>query len=1720
MDKIICKKIKNEIECKENKGCIFTKTKKCQQKRQSKKIDKTLKSPTKSPIISATKSSIISAKLISNSKASSESRKIPSYIKPDSLENNPCLGLETIKQQIKETRRLYDENIQACENYHHQEFITKYFNKQTSTHKDLLICLMKYYKEEKNKNALYVFTFQDFINKFPRDKIVGGINFKKQHVFEAICRLLLLYDYDNGELGRNKIFYKSLEDIINGSSSKINDKILGSDINVGSTAGLVDILFKTSIVNTGENDESDKKWGCEIPDNSKKEHKVSDEEDTYIMIQNKYYDIEKSNLSNYDVTRMYTLADLNKKYTNQINGKTEIVLMVNNKDALSQKLKAAKQQYPGLIKATYGITDKLDTWFQAMLYELKNSDSIETFLHNKGHIPKLKPSLKLRFHQLLITRSTMEYFNEGYKKFIWGAVPRSGKSFMIGGLISLRNIKHQLDHNIVLILGAKTETQGQFVDDLFEKYDEFKEYNIVIPGINEIEKEKNIYLFSQEYLKDKINLSVVNKKINQDETIFNDLFKFKKLKSCNKKIDLYFDEIHKGGSTDRSESILYAFKNICKGIKHDRYSIIDLFVMVTATFAKPSIKYEENFIDGKPNSIIIQWSYEDQQHMKDVTNDTKMHMMINSKHGYELKIIKELFEEYKDRYGYSYLSELSKEYKIHPELVLISPFLLPSYNSDNNVLTNTDNVKHVFQNLKCDACVSGKGIEYYKNPQNIFVQEGPVNDLLNYISNSVYNYFQSELKYPISSSHSELWFLPDKDLYGDNDCKDICNVVDTDVNYDTDIKKTKTGIESLKSLPNIEPLSRGLAIKITQNTNFDRYNVLIVHNTKLTYMTKRIKGSDLFGGSDRIKLFEMSAKSDGLSTQIKKFEKATYEKQKSLIILTGAKLRLGISLPCVDIAFNFDNISSVDNNYQTMFRVLTDRSHPTLKKYGYYLDFNKNRAITFLYEYNKNYGAARKSSSIKENVEALQSLLFSFNYNGLNLIKIKTSDTLGLYNQLIDKLQTNDGVGLNEQSYVKYWTTKKNIEGLIKTSLALTGNMSMLNKLSKLLNAKGSILNKPPVRVVLQPGQSQPPMGKYGANDEDPPQEPLPPPPVDNVVDEDVDEDDDDYSDTINKIASELPTIVLLLSLFSDETTPECNNLLDCLILSKKHIQYFTGLCNCSNVNSANILDCYLNSPGNSTYDKERHTYYYRYSQQHLAEILEIIIQILTNHENELLRSNLDFIFNNIKELMSHGDNLIYKMSLNDIEEKIKQYLNVRTEEKNKFGEVFTPLNLINDMLDKIPARVWKNPELTWLDPANGIGNFPMVVYKRLMESLPASYNNNGVKYSDDKGKSKHIINKMLFMVEINSKNVKISKKIFGQSANICCADFLEDENKWKKQFNLETFDIIIGNPPFQDEVKTNDDDPTNKKKKPRQGGKNKLYERITIKCLEILNNNGLLLFVTPDNVMTGNTSEAYKAIVNLNTHVININNIQKTYFPGIGQPMCYFLVEKNKKNVFFETTIINQTNNKFKVNLKDRPVNPIRNWTIETERLIAKYITNTENDFKRTSDNKIPRKDANGTITIIESATSKYKTNDTTAQGYKIPKYILFRMKPTNEGLLDFKGTYGLYAQIYFIPIKGINIKKLQHFFTSNEYRTLVNSATTSQYLKDALVKHINIRLFLSKRYSLKAASSDIYKSNKLNTTKKNVSEPYKQPRRTRRTNSKNSSRTNKNKTKKHYTN
>ncbi len=116
--------------------------------------------------------------------------------------------------------------------------------------------------------------------------------------------------------------------------------------------------------------------------------------------------------------------------------------------------------------------------------------------------------------------------------------------------------------------------------------------------------------------------------------------------------------------------------------------------------------------------------------------------------------------------------------------------------------------------------------------------------------------------------------------------------------------------------------------------------------------------------------------------------------------------------------------------------------------------------------------------------------------------------------------------------------------------------------------------------------------------------------------------------------------------------------------------------------------------------------------------------------------------------------NEFLKNSNKKVLEIIRKYLIPKEKERQLFGEIFTPISLVCEMLDKVPKKVWKNQDLKWLDPANGIGNFPVIVYYKLMDSLKD-------KIKEDKARSKHIIENMLYMNELTLVNVKMSKKIF-----------------------------------------------------------------------------------------------------------------------------------------------------------------------------------------------------------------------------------------------------------------------------------------------------------------------------------------------------------------------
>ena len=131
---------------------------------------------------------------------------------------------------------------------------------------------------------------------------------------------------------------------------------------------------------------------------------------------------------------------------------------------------------------------------------------------------------------------------------------------------------------------------------------------------------------------------------------------------------------------------------------------------------------------------------------------------------------------------------------------------------------------------------------------------------------------------------------------------------------------------------------------------------------------------------------------------------------------------------------------------------------------------------------------------------------------------------------------------------------------------------------------------------------------------------------------------------------------------------------------------------------------------------------------------------------------------------MSKSNNIVSKIvnasddyTINSPEkllEFIKVNLTPNEKERKENGEVFTPMWLVNEMLDKLPSDVWSDKNCKWLDPAVGIGNFPIEIYLRLMEGLK--------KIIIDKSeRRRHILENMIYMIDINDKNINILKKIF-----------------------------------------------------------------------------------------------------------------------------------------------------------------------------------------------------------------------------------------------------------------------------------------------------------------------------------------------------------------------
>lgn len=411
--------------------------------------------------------------------------------------------------------------------------------------------------------------------------------------------------------------------------------------------------------------------------------------------------------------------------------------------------------------------------------------------------------------------------------------------------------------------------------------------------------------------------------------------------------------------------------------------------------------------------------------------------------------------------------------------------------------------------------------------------------------------------------------------------------------------------------------------------------------------------------------------------------------------------------------------------------------------------------------------------------------------------------------------------------------------------------------------------------------------------------------------------------------------------------------------------------------------------------------------------------------------------------------------NIEEIDELLKfinDNLKPKQVEKRERGEVFTPMTLVNEMLDTLPKEVWKNPNLKWLDPSAGIGNFPIAVYMRLMVGLKSVI-------KDEEKRREHILENMLYMVELDNKNVSTMKMIFCDEKyelNIFEGSFIDFKHFTKVDIKLK-FDIILGNPPFQ-------------YKEENKKSHCIWYLFIKRSYEELLEEKGYLLFIHPSGWrdIDGITRFIYNYIKEHNLIYLSTN----TYKDGqrvfrVGTNFDYYLVQNIKTNN--NLTLINDIyNKKYKINLnnwdfipsgnfnqfkklltknktnlidllrdsssyhtqkkwvKNNNVNVLQDWSIYDIR--KPYISNIkDNIFKYPCIYSITQKDG-----------CKFKYSKEKKGHFGIPKVIWSNGAGTYP-IIDENGEYGLTEFAYAIVDDKQNLQKIKDAMISEKFINLM---------------------------------------------------------------------------------
>ena len=270
--------------------------------------------------------------------------------------------------------------------------------------------------------------------------------------------------------------------------------------------------------------------------------------------------------------------------------------------------------------------------------------------------------------------------------------------------------------------------------------------------------------------------------------------------------------------------------------------------------------------------------------------------------------------------------------------------------------------------------------------------------------------------------------------------------------------------------------------------------------------------------------------------------------------------------------------------------------------------------------------------------------------------------------------------------------------------------------------------------------------------------------------------------------------------------------------------------------------------------------------------------------------------------------------------------------------EVFTPPNLVNDILDLLPAELWSNPNAKFLDPVSKSGVFLREMAKRLMHGLE-------IQIPDKQERINHIFSQQLYGIAITELTSLLSRRSVycSKTANgkySICETFDDEQgnirykrmkhtwqngkctycgasqevydrgdaletyaynfihtDKPEKIFNMK-FDVIVGNPPYQMSDGGG-----------RDSGAISLYHKF-IEQAKNLNPRYLSMIVPARWYSGGKGLDEFRDEMLKDKRIAQIHDFPETSdcFPGLNirGGVCYFLWDREHKG---DCTITNYKN-------------------------------------------------------------------------------------------------------------------------------------------------------------------------------------------------------------------